>query len=109
MNDFVRRNLGMLERAGVLIRIASFTAVAWLGERSPILLVWTVNTADALLLSWCSALKRDRAYLLLNVFWVVVVPPPHNFLGHLIGVKTLVIERGGGLLGLGARFTIIVC
>ncbi|OQX16643.1 MAG: hypothetical protein BWK73_03315 [Thiothrix lacustris] len=54
------------------MRIASFSVVSWLGPDSPFLLVWIVNTLDAILLSWCSLLKRDRAYTLLNMFWIVV-------------------------------------
>ena len=30
------------------------------------------GTIDAVLLSWCAILKRDNAYTLLNVFWVLV-------------------------------------
>lgn len=36
------------------------------------MLVWIVNTFDAVVLSWCAILKKDRAYTLLNVFWVLV-------------------------------------
>ncbi len=34
--------------------------------------MWAFNTVDALMLSWCSLLKRDAAYTLLNIFWVMV-------------------------------------
>jgi hypothetical protein len=34
--------------------------------------VWAFNTADAILLSWCAIIKKDRAYILLNVFWIGV-------------------------------------
>lgn len=34
--------------------------------------VWAFNTTDAVLLSWCSILKNDNAYTLLNVFWIMV-------------------------------------
>ena len=72
MNEFVRRNLKTLEMIGVLMRIGSFTLVSWLGPASPFLFVWVVNTADAILLSWCSILKQDLAYTLLNTFWILV-------------------------------------
>ena len=29
-------------------------------------------TADAVLLAWCAIIKKDRAYTVLNVFWVGV-------------------------------------
>lgn len=57
---------------GVLMRIVSFSLVSWLGPASPFLFVWAFNTADAVMLSWCAILKRDRAYTLLNVFWIAV-------------------------------------
>jgi hypothetical protein len=57
---------------GVLMRIFSFSLVSWLGPASPFLFVWIFNTIDAIMLSWCSALKRDNAYTLLNVFWIMV-------------------------------------
>ncbi|MFI5361572.1 MAG: hypothetical protein ACHQ49_06355 [Elusimicrobiota bacterium] len=34
--------------------------------------VWAFNTTDAFFLSWCAILRKDRAYILLNVFWVGV-------------------------------------
>ncbi|MBK8010130.1 MAG: hypothetical protein IPK13_02195 [Deltaproteobacteria bacterium] len=54
------------------MRIASFSLVSWLGPKTPFLLVWSLNTLDALALSWCSMIKRDLAYILLNVFWIGV-------------------------------------
>lgn len=57
---------------GVLMRIFSFSLVGWMGPWSPFLFVWIVNTVDAVLLSWCSMIKKDPAYILLNLFWVGV-------------------------------------
>ena len=57
---------------GVLMRIFSFSLVSWLGPRSPFLFVWAFNTTDAVMLSWCSIIKKDRAYIVLNVFWIAV-------------------------------------
>lgn len=57
---------------GVLMRIFSFSLVSWLGPLSPFMFVWVFNTIDACLLSWCALLKRDRAYTVLNVFWILV-------------------------------------
>ena len=58
--------------AGVLMRIFSFSLVSWLGPQSPFMFVWIFNTTDAIILSWCSVLKKDRAYSLLNIFWIAV-------------------------------------
>lgn len=72
INAFILRYISTLEMAGVLMRIFSFSIVSWLGAESPFLFVWVVNTLDAILLSWCALLKRDRAYTVLNLFWVLV-------------------------------------
>ena len=72
IHDFIKRNIPQLEMAGVLMRIFCFTLVSWLGPASPFLLVWLVNTADAILLTYCAMLKKDRAYTLLNAFWILV-------------------------------------
>lgn len=71
-NLAVAAHLQTLELVGVLMRIFSFSLVSWMGPASPFLFVWAFNTTDAVLLSWCSAVKKDRAYTLLNVFWIGV-------------------------------------
>ena len=72
MNAFVLRHLKAVEMAGVLMRIASFSVVSWLGPASPFLFVWARNTVDAIMLTWCARLRRDAAYTLLNGFWILV-------------------------------------
>jgi len=72
LNSFVFKYIRFIEMLGVLMRIFSFSLVSWLGSESPFLFVWAFNTADAVILSWCSILKKDNAYTLLNVFWVMV-------------------------------------
>lgn len=71
-NRFVRSNIKHIEMAGVLMRIFSFSLVSWLGPASPFMFVWTFNTIDAIMLSWCALLKKDAAYTTLNLFWVMV-------------------------------------
>ena len=72
LNSFVFKYIRFIEMLGVLMRIFSFSLVSWLGPESPFLFVWAFNTTDALILSWCSILKKDSAYTLLNVFWIMV-------------------------------------
>ncbi len=79
---------------GVLMRIFSFSLVSWMGAESPFFFVWAFNTTDAVILSWCSILKKDSAYTLLNVFWILV-----GILGMLrasalssIDIKTAVLH-----------------
>ncbi|MFD2163525.1 hypothetical protein ACFSJU_14040 [Paradesertivirga mongoliensis] len=72
MNLYILKHIGTLEMIGVIMRIISFTLVSWLGPESPFLFVWIFNTADALLLSWCAILKKEKAYTVLNGFWILV-------------------------------------
>lgn len=71
-NGFILRYIKHIEMTGVLMRIFSFSLVSWLGPASPFMFVWVFNTIDAVMLSWCAMLKKDPAYTLLNVFWVMV-------------------------------------
>ena len=72
INLFIQKNIKSVEMVGVLMRIFSFTLVSWLGPESPFLFVWIFNTIDAVMLSWCSILRKDNAYSLLNIFWIMV-------------------------------------
>lgn len=72
LNAFILKNIAALEMTGVLMRIFSFSLVSWLGPDSPFMFVWIFNTIDAVLLAWCSLLKKDKAYTLLNSFWILV-------------------------------------
>jgi hypothetical protein len=72
LNALVTQNLRAIEMIGVLMRIFSFSLVSWLGPASPFLFVWAFNTTDAVMLSWCAIIKKDKAYTVLNVFWVGV-------------------------------------
>jgi hypothetical protein len=72
LNRWLLTHLKTAELVGVAMRICSFSVVSWLGQGSPFLLVWVVNTLDAMLLSWCAILRRDVAYSLLNLFWIAV-------------------------------------
>ncbi len=72
INAFILRHVRSLEMIGVLMRIFSFSLVSWLGPDSPFMFVWVFNTIDAILLSWCALLKRDAAYSVLNLFWILV-------------------------------------
>ena len=84
LNNFILDNLKVIEMIGVLMRIFSFSLVSWLGPQSPFVFVWMFNTTDAIILSWCSVLKKDGAYSVLNIFWIAV---------GLVGMA-----RAGGLI-----------
>ena len=72
INFLVIKYIKPIEMIGVLMRIFSFSLVSWFGAESPFFFVWAFNTTDAVILSWCSILKKDKAYTLLNVFWILV-------------------------------------
>jgi hypothetical protein len=72
LNSAVAQHLKAIEMVGVLMRIFSFSLVSWMGPSSPFFFVWTVNTIDAVMLSWCAILRKDPAYTVLNLFWVLV-------------------------------------
>jgi hypothetical protein len=72
LNGIITYHRATIELVAVAMRILSFSLVGWLGPKSPFLFVWAFNTADAVALSWCAILRKDRAYTLLNVFWVGV-------------------------------------
>ncbi|MDP3543513.1 MAG: hypothetical protein Q8T11_13670 [Elusimicrobiota bacterium] len=72
MNAVVLRHRESIELVAVVMRIVSFSLVSWLGPRSPFFFVWAFNTVDAVALSWCAILRKDRAYTLLNIFWIGV-------------------------------------
>ena len=72
LNLLIYKHVRSIEMVGVLMRIFSFSLVSWLGPASPFMFVWIFNTIDAVMLSWCALLKRDKAYIVLNVFWVLI-------------------------------------
>ena len=72
ISAFFLKYIRVFEMTGVIMRIFSFSLVSWMGPESPFMFVWIFNTADAIILSWCAILKKDQAYSLLNVFWVIV-------------------------------------
>ena len=72
INEFILKHVRIFEMLGVLMRIFSFSLVSWLGPASPFMFVWIFNTMDAVLLSWCAILKKDQAYSVLNIFWIMV-------------------------------------
>jgi hypothetical protein len=61
-----------LEMTGVVMRIFSFSLVSWLGPASPFMFVWIFNTLDAALLTVCALVRKDKAYILLNAFWILI-------------------------------------
>jgi hypothetical protein len=42
------------------------------GAEKSVYICWIFNTMDALILTYCSTLKHDAAYITLNSFWILV-------------------------------------
>ena len=62
----------LLEGFGVAMRIFSFGMLSIMGASTPFLLMWIINTIDAILLTYCAWERGNRPYILLNTFWLIV-------------------------------------
>ena len=72
MNDSKDRWISVLEGLGVGMRILSFGTLSILNENTPFLAMWIVNTIDAILLTYCAFERHNKAYIMLNIFWMIV-------------------------------------
>ena len=61
-----------LEHIGVVMRIIAFGTLSILGPDTPFLLMWIWNTIDAGILTYCAWERENKAYLILNIFWMIV-------------------------------------
>lgn len=66
------KNIELLEFIGVIMRIVSFAVLSIMGTKSPLLLIWLVNSLDAVILSYCAIRRKNRPYIILNIFWLIV-------------------------------------
>lgn len=77
--------LEVLEGFGVAMRIFSFGMLSLMGADTPFLLMWVINTIDAILLTWCAIQRENKPYILLNTFWLIV---------GIIGIYTSIFGNG---------------
>ena len=75
----------LLESIGVIMRILAFGTLSLMGPGTPFLLMWIWNTIDAIILTYCAWERSNRAYLILNIFWMFV---------GLIGIYTSIFGNG---------------
>ena len=61
-----------LETIGVIMRIFSFGMLAILGKDTPLLTMWIINTVDAMIHTWAAWERSNKAYIILNIFWLIV-------------------------------------
>ena len=66
------KTLNILEGLGVGMRILSFTALSIMGKSTPFLALWLFNTLDAILLTYCAVVRKNKSYIILNLFWILV-------------------------------------
>ena len=62
----------LLENIGVIMRILAFGTLSLMGPDTPFLLMWIWNTIDAVILTYAAWERSNRAYLILNIFWMLV-------------------------------------
>jgi len=64
--------LDLLETIGVVMRILAFGLLSIMGKDTPFLAMWIVNSIDAVILTYCAYKRKNKAYILLNTFWLIV-------------------------------------
>mgnify|MGYP000370357875 CR=1 FL=1 len=62
----------LLENIGVVMRILAFGTLSIMGPGTPFLLMWIWNTIDAIILTYAAWERSNKAYLILNIFWMIV-------------------------------------
>jgi len=62
----------LLENIGVIMRIIAFGTLSIMGPQTPFLYMWIWNTIDAIILTYCAWERSNKAYLILNIFWMIV-------------------------------------
>ena len=75
----------LLEHIGVVMRILAFGTLSIMGPGTPFLLMWIWNTIDAIILTYAAWERSNRAYLILNIFWMFV---------GLVGIYTSIYGNG---------------
>lgn len=74
-----------MENIGVVMRIIAFGTLSIMGPNTPFLWMWIWNTIDAIILTYCAWERNNKAYLILNIFWMFV---------GLIGIYTSYFGNG---------------
>ena len=75
----------LLENIGVVMRIIAFGTLSIMGPDTPFLYMWIWNTIDAIILTYTAWERSNRAYLILNIFWMLV---------GIVGIYTSIFGNG---------------
>jgi hypothetical protein len=79
------KGVKLLENIGVVMRIIAFGTLSIMGPDTPFLLMWIWNTIDAIILTYAAWERSNKAYLILNIFWMLV---------GLVGIYTSIYGNG---------------
>ena len=79
------KSVKLLELIGVVMRIIALGTLSIMGPNTPFLWMWIWNTIDAVILTYASWERSNRAYLILNIFWMIV---------GIIGIYTSIYGNG---------------
>lgn len=79
------KQIKLLELIGVVMRVIAFGTLSIMGPDTPFLAMWIWNTIDAIILTYASWERSNRAYLILNIFWMIV---------GIIGIYTSIFRNG---------------
>ena len=74
-----------MENIGVVMRIIAFGTLSIMGPDTPFLYMWIWNTIDAVILTYAAWERDNRAYLILNIFWMLV---------GIVGIYTSIFGNG---------------
>jgi len=72
LNEREERWINFWEGIGVAMRILAFGVLSIMNENTPFLAMWIVNTIDAVILTYCAFKRKNRPYMALNLFWLLV-------------------------------------
>ena len=79
------KTVKLLELIGVVMRVMAFGTLSIMGPATPFLAMWIWNTIDAIILTYASWERSNRAYLILNIFWMIV---------GIVGIYTSIYGNG---------------
>ena len=89
-----------MEHIGVVMRVIAFGTLSIMGPDTPFLYMWIWNTIDAAILTYAAWERDNKAYLILNIFWMIV-----GFVGIVIGIAVLQFSLGDLATQVGFSFS----
>jgi len=74
-----------MEHIGVVMRMIAFGTLSIMGPDTPFLYMWIWNTIDAIILTYAAWERDNKAYIILNAFWLIV---------GVVGIYTSIYGNG---------------